>query len=87
MWISKCWDHRPYNCFICCGLRGEEMAVRLKYAGVPIEKIIVDADVTRAIKSTLAGGAGSAYLFSTYTALWPIQRIIKTLALEGGAAR
>ncbi len=80
-------DHRPYNCFICCGLRGEEMAVRLKYAGVPIEKIIVDADVTRAIKSTLAGGAGSAYLFSTYTALWPIQRIIKTLALEGGAAR
>ncbi|OPZ70632.1 MAG: UDP-N-acetylmuramoylalanyl-D-glutamate--2,6-diaminopimelate ligase [Firmicutes bacterium ADurb.Bin456] len=80
-------DHRPYNCFICSGLRGEEMAVRLKYAGVPIKKLIVEPDVTRAIKRTLTGGSGSAYLFSTYTALWTAQRIIKTLASEGVAAR
>ncbi|HHU86678.1 MAG TPA: DUF1727 domain-containing protein [Peptococcaceae bacterium] len=80
-------DHRSYNRFICCGLRGEEMAVRLKYAGVPADKVTTDENVTQAIKDTLNGSAGAAYLFSTYTALWPVQKIIKAITVEGGAAR
>jgi UDP-N-acetylmuramyl tripeptide synthase len=80
-------DHRLFNSFVCCGLRGEEMAVRLKYAGVPINKVSINANMHQAIKSALAGSAGAAYLFSTYTALWPAQKMIKKLAVEGGAAR
>jgi len=77
-------DHQSYFCFICSGLRGEEMALRLKYAGIPVEKIIVDRDIKSAIKNVLAGQAGSAYLFSTYTALWPVHKIVKHLASEEG---
>jgi hypothetical protein len=63
------------------------MAVRLKYAGVPADKVTTDENVTQAIKDTLNGSAGAAYLFSTYTALWPVQKIIKAITVEGGAAR
>lgn len=80
-------DHGPYNRFICCGLRGEEMAVRLKYAGVPADKVTINENMTQAVKNTLTGSAGAAYLFSTYTALWPVQKIIKAITGEGGAAR
>jgi len=78
------FDHQSYLCFVCSGLRGEEMALRLKYAGVPVEKIIVNRDTRSAIKRVLAGRAGSAYLFSTYTALWPVHKIVKRLASEEG---
>jgi len=80
-------DHRLYNRFICSGLRGEEMAVRLKYAGIPVEKVTIDDNITQAIKNTLSGGAGAAYLFSSYTALWTVQKAIKSITVEGGAAR
>lgn len=64
----------------CSGLRGEEMALRLKYAGVATDKITVDRDMTAAIQKTLEDPGESAYLFSTYTALWPAQKILLELA-------
>ncbi|GAB6180641.1 MurT ligase domain-containing protein [Desulfotomaculum defluvii] len=66
--------------FTCSGLRGEEMALRLKYAGVPMEKITVVRDMARAIQKTLEDSGESAYLFSTYTALWSAQKILLGLA-------
>ena len=63
------------------------MAVRLKYAGIPVEKVTIDDNITPAIKNTLSGGAGAAYLFSSYTALWTVQKAIKSITVEGGAAR
>jgi UDP-N-acetylmuramyl tripeptide synthase len=66
--------------FTCAGIRAEEMALRLKYAGVPVEKITVIRELESAISNTLNGRADTAYLFSTYTALWPAQGILNRLA-------
>lgn len=76
-------DHKHLRRFVCSGLRGEDMALRLKYAGVPAEKITVNTDMRRAIKTALNGQAGSTYLFSTYTALRPVHKIVKTMAEKG----
>ncbi|MEG6615431.1 MurT ligase domain-containing protein [Peptococcaceae bacterium 1198_IL3148] len=66
--------------FTCAGTRAEEMALRLKYAGVPVDKITVVRELESAITATLGGQADTAYLFSTYTALWPAQSILNRLA-------
>ncbi|MDD3652774.1 MAG: Mur ligase family protein [Desulfotomaculaceae bacterium] len=76
-------DHRPYPCFICSGQRGEEMALRLKYAGIPIDKISVNQDIKAAINTALAGHADSAFLFSSYTALWQVHKLLKQLTAKG----
>lgn len=73
-------DHRHLLRFICTGQRGEEMAVRLKYAGVPVDKIIINTDLHRAIQDIMSGGAGTACLFCTYTALWPVHKIVKEMS-------
>ncbi|ABO50526.1 domain of unknown function DUF1727 [Desulforamulus reducens MI-1] len=87
--ISWLWDvdfehlaqgHQSIETFTCSGLRGEEMALRLKYAGVPVEKITVIQEMDAAILKALEDPGESIYLFSTYTALWPAQRILLGLA-------
>lgn len=92
--ISWLWDvdfeplgreHQDYNCFICSGIRAEEMALRLKYAGIPVEKISVNNNMRLAIEQVLSGQADAAYLFATYTALWPVQKLLKILAVGGNA--
>lgn len=89
--ISWLWDvdfehladnHLDMIIFVCSGLRGEEMALRLKYAGVPLEKITVIREMEAAIQKALAGPGESTYLFSTYTALWPAQKILSGLAVK-----
>ncbi|MBO8138631.1 MAG: DUF1727 domain-containing protein [Desulfotomaculum sp.] len=66
--------------FTCSGTRAEEMALRLKYAGVPTSRITVIGDLESAITVSLQGEAETAYLFATYTALWPSQSILCRLA-------
>ena len=61
------------------------MALRMKYAGVPAEKIAVNTDMRRAIKAALGGKAGATYIFSTYTALRPVHKIVKSLVEKGDA--
>jgi len=77
-------DHQSYLCFICSGQRSEEIALRLKYAGIPVEKITVNREIKPAVNSTLAGCGGSTFLFTTYTALWPVHKIINHLAAKEG---
>ncbi|MCL6547809.1 MAG: MurT ligase domain-containing protein [Alicyclobacillus sp.] len=77
-------DHASLLRFVCSGLRGEEMAVRLRYCGVPLDKISINRDMQQAIESVLAGGAGTSYLFCTYTALWPVHQIVNQLASKEG---
>lgn len=83
--ISWLWDvdfeylgahHQPVLSFVCSGTRGFEMAMRLKYAGVPAAKIKVVDDLASAIKTALQGSAEMTYLFSTYTVLWAAQKIL-----------
>jgi UDP-N-acetylmuramyl tripeptide synthase len=53
---------------ICCGTRAAEMAMRLKYAGVALDRIEVRSDTDEAI-DRLAAAGGSCYMLATYTAM------------------
>ncbi len=69
----------------CSGTRAEEMALRLKYAGVSAEPR-VERDVGRSLDLALADGADGAPLYAlpTYTALLELRDL---LAARGAAAR
>ncbi|MDI6709122.1 MAG: MurT ligase domain-containing protein [Bacillota bacterium] len=69
--------------FVCCGQRAAEMAVRLKYAGLPEERLIVRPGFPAAVRETLAGEGEAVYFLATYTALWPVEAELERLL--GGA--
>ena len=46
-----------------------ELAVRLKYAGVPTERLHVEPDLDRALDDAVAGGEGPLFAVPTYTAM------------------
>ncbi|MBV9000200.1 MAG: DUF1727 domain-containing protein [Solirubrobacterales bacterium] len=54
----------------CAGTRAAELAVRLKYAGVPADRLFVVPGVAGALDAALADAcAGRLYVLPTYTAL------------------
>ena len=68
----------------CTGTRAEEMALRLKYAGVDAE-LAVDRDLERSLDAAVAGAAGERlYALPTYTALLELRDL---LAQRGLARR
>ena len=78
-------DRNDLKGFFCSGSRGEEIALRLKYAGIPADKIVMHKDMGQGIRSVLANRSDMVYLFSTYTALWPVHKILNSLADKEGA--
>ena len=63
----------------CSGTRAEEMALRLKYAGVAPASIAVERDVGRSLDLALAGGDGQPlYALPTYTALLELRELLST---------
>jgi UDP-N-acetylmuramyl tripeptide synthase len=55
---------------MCSGTRAAELALRLKYAGVPIARIDVEPDLGEALDRALAGvRCGRLFVLPTYTAL------------------
>ncbi|MEA2331243.1 MAG: hypothetical protein QOH58_1381 [Thermoleophilaceae bacterium] len=68
----------------CSGTRAEEMALRLKYAGIDAE-LVVDRDLERSLDAAVAGAAGErVYALPTYTALLDLRDM---LARRGLARR
>jgi UDP-N-acetylmuramyl tripeptide synthase len=67
----------------CSGTRAEEMALRLKYAGIDAE-LEVDRDVGSSLDSAVAAANGRLYALPTYTALLDLRDI---LARRGLAKR
>ena len=53
----------------CSGTRAAEMALRLKYAGVPAEVISISNDLGESFDRAVSGAAGKLYALPTYTAL------------------
>jgi UDP-N-acetylmuramyl tripeptide synthase len=83
--VSWLWDveferleHRV-NVAVCSGLRAEDMAVRLKYAGVEPARIRVERDLQRALEAALAAAepAETVYVLPTYTAMLAVRDILQ----------
>jgi UDP-N-acetylmuramyl tripeptide synthase len=64
----------------CSGTRAAEMALRLKYAGVPVERLVVEPSLSAGLDGAVAGvpedGAGRGRLVAipTYTAMLELRR-------------
>ena len=67
------------------GIRAADMAVRLKYAGIDPQGIIVEPCLKTALTRSLAAAAGEGplYILPTYTAMLQLRKIISRM----GAAR
>jgi UDP-N-acetylmuramyl tripeptide synthase len=54
----------------CAGTRAAELALRLKYAGVPVQRIRVVSDLPTALDAALGeASSGRLFVLPTYTAL------------------
>jgi UDP-N-acetylmuramyl tripeptide synthase len=69
---------------VCSGTRASELGVRLKYAGVPVQRIEVAGDLEGALDLALGSGSGPLYALPTYTALLELREV---LAGRGAAER
>ncbi|HEY3367118.1 MAG TPA: Mur ligase family protein [Symbiobacteriaceae bacterium] len=88
--ISWLWDvdfealatHQDeINFVICSGLRAEDMAVRLKYAGLEIAKLSVEKDLNKALDQGLKfiKPGELLYIMPTYTAMLQMREIIQKM--------
>jgi UDP-N-acetylmuramyl tripeptide synthase len=86
--ISWLWDvdfeilafmQERVKAFYVSGIRAEDMALRLKYAGISEERIIIEHDDNALIDAMLEASAGSdtLYLLPTYTAMLDIRQTLK----------
>ncbi|MCI0502342.1 MAG: MurT ligase domain-containing protein [Fusobacteria bacterium] len=71
------------NKFYCSGLRAFDLAVRLKYAFIEEEKLIVIPDLSACIEEARQNN-NKTYILSTYTALQRTRRILGSLKENGG---
>jgi UDP-N-acetylmuramyl tripeptide synthase len=60
----------------CSGTRAAELALRLKYAGVPEERLHVVDDLEAGLDAALASGSGPLYAVPTYTALLELRELL-----------
>ncbi|MGE5673119.1 MAG: MurT ligase domain-containing protein [Mycobacterium leprae] len=67
------------NFVICSGLRAEDMAVRLKYAGMPTTKLTVEKDLKKALEQGLQfiKPGELLYIMPTYTAMLQTREVIQ----------
>src|SRR5205823_173904 len=68
----------------CAGTRAAELALRLKYAGVPSERLQVASSLRSALDSALADAPGALFALPTYTALLALH---EELASRGHVAQ
>lgn len=66
-------------CFYTSGTRGEDMAVRLKYAGISSDRIMIEKDYNALIDRVLSCMEENQvfYILPTYTAMLDIRKILK----------
>jgi lipid II isoglutaminyl synthase (glutamine-hydrolysing) len=67
----------------CSGTRAAEMALRLKYAGVPTERIAVEPGLGAGLDRALRDGDGRLFALPTYTAMLALR---DTLVARGAAS-
>lgn len=81
--VSWIWDAQfeaipPDKLVVVSGVRAEDMAIRLKYAGLPEENITIEPDVKAALQIALAQTQPDEvlYILPTYTALLSLHKML-----------
>jgi lipid II isoglutaminyl synthase (glutamine-hydrolysing) len=69
----------------CSGTRAAEMALRLKYAGVPPERIAVEPELERGLDAALSGARGRVFALPTYTAMLALREILVRRGVAGSS--
>lgn len=71
---------------VASGIRALDCALRLKYAGVPEDRIVVEPDLKRALHRTVEAvpEGGTAVALPTYTAMLDLRRILERLGAVRG---
>jgi UDP-N-acetylmuramyl tripeptide synthase len=69
----------------CAGTRAAEMALRLKYAGVPAERIVVEPGLDAGLDRALAGGDGRLFALPTYTAMLALRDVLVARGAAGSS--
>lgn len=86
--VSWIWDadfelmepcDKDIAAMVCSGQRSGDIAVRIKYAGLKLDKIKIIPDLAKGIKSALAGEGHLNYILCTYTALFAARKILVDL--------
>jgi UDP-N-acetylmuramyl tripeptide synthase len=70
---------------VCSGTRAAEMAVRLKYAGVPVERLVVEPSLPAALDAAVADGDGRLVAIPTYTAMLELRRELVARGIAGSS--
>jgi UDP-N-acetylmuramyl tripeptide synthase len=60
----------------CSGTRAAELGVRLKYAGVPAERIRIEPSLEAGLDAACADGSGPLYALPTYTAMLALRDVL-----------
>ena len=60
----------------CAGTRAPEMALRLKYAGWPVDAIAVEPGIEASLDRALAAAPEQLYALPTYTALLELHKVL-----------
>jgi UDP-N-acetylmuramyl tripeptide synthase len=61
---------------VCSGTRAEELALRLKYAGLAPERLEVVRDLEAALEHSIRDGGAPLYALPTYTALIELRELL-----------
>lgn len=67
---------------ICSGKRAHDLAVRLKYAGINQDSLIVVNDFEQAFLQAKQGLRGRLFILPTYTALLELQKILSQAGIK-----
>ncbi|MHB1133685.1 MAG: MurT ligase domain-containing protein [Chloroflexota bacterium] len=89
--ISWLWDvdfeliAGKANFVITTGIRGEDMALRLKYAGVEPDRVSLEKDLRVALEKGIAGTptGGTLFVLPTYTAMLALRDTMQKLGYVG----
>jgi UDP-N-acetylmuramyl tripeptide synthase len=84
--VEKMGNVKNINKIYCSGRRAEDIALRLKYARVPVELMEVDDDMDSAIGKVLNEEVEIVYLLPTYTAVFQARELVLA-RLEGSGKK
>jgi UDP-N-acetylmuramyl tripeptide synthase len=65
----------------CAGTRAPEMALRLKYAGWPEERVEVEPEIEASLDSAVAAAPQRLFALPTYTALLELRKLLSSRGL------